>query len=89
MSCPAPRHILLAACLALLASPAAAFAQGNVAAERNEYAAWLAESPISPMAAVAHRQVGSGLTIGPAGSDVPAPGLALHRLTASGAAQLE
>ena len=61
-----------------------------MAAERAEYLAWLAESPISPMAAVAHRQVGGGLTIGPAGSDIPAPGLAPHRLTAaSGVPQLE
>ena len=90
MTCPARRHLLLAASLALLASPAAASAQGSLAAERSEYATWLAESPISPMAAVAHRPVGSGLTIGPAGSDIPAPGLAAHRLTvSSGAAWLE
>ena len=89
MPCRFPRRVLLASCLALLESPAAV-AQGNLAAERNEYAAWLAESPISPMAAVAHRPVGSGLTIGPANSDIPAPGLATHRLTVtSGAAQLE
>ncbi|MGH7585792.1 MAG: DUF1684 domain-containing protein [Gemmatimonadales bacterium] len=90
MPCPVQRRILLAAWLASLATPAAALAQGGLPAERIEYAAWLAESPISPMAAVAHRTVGRGLTIGPAGSDIPAPGLATHRLTvASGAARLE
>ena len=90
MTCPTPRRLVVASLVALLAPSAAAFAQGDLALERREYARWLAESPISPMAAVAHRPVGSGVTIGDAGSDIPAPGLPPHRLAVSaGAAQLE
>jgi hypothetical protein len=89
MPCPVPLRAV-ASILALLAPWSPALAQGDLSAERRDYAHWLAESPVSPMAAVAHRPVGSGFTLGDAESDFPAPGLPPHKLTvASGAARLQ
>ncbi len=43
-------------------------------------------SPVSPAAAVAHRPIGEGVTIGPERADLPVAGLAEHRLTRAGGA---
>ncbi len=65
--------------LVLLATPA--WSQSPVDAERAEFARWLARAPNSPAAALTHRAVGEGVTLGPPEADVPLPGVALHRLT--------
>ena len=78
--------------LALLAAiaPVAVEAQDAVTRDRAEFIRWLETSPLSPAAAVAHRPIGDGVTLGPAGADLPVAGLAEHRLTrAGGAAALE
>ena len=49
--------------------------------EREEFAAWLAASPISPLAAVAQQPVGPGVTLGPEGADIPIPGVPDARVT--------
>jgi hypothetical protein len=74
--------------LAMLA-PATALGQtsggGDVARERDEYAAWLATAPNSPLAAVAQQPIGSGLRLGPADADIPLAGLGEHRVSERGA----
>lgn len=47
---------------------------GALAMERARYAEWLATSPTSPMAAVAMRRIGAGVTLGPDTADIPLPG---------------
>ncbi len=79
----------LPALLALLA-PVAVEAQDAVTRDRAAFTRWLETSPLSPAAAVAHRPIGDGVTLGPARADLPVAGLAEHRLTrAGGAAALE
>lgn len=56
-----------------------------LARERADYAAWLARDPGSPWAARALQPIGTGLTLGPPGSDIELPGLALHRVREDGA----
>lgn len=51
-----------------------------VAAERAGYRNWLVTSPNSPYAVVAHRRIGTGLTLGPAGTEVPLEGVARHEV---------
>src|SRR5512134_2811541 len=80
------------AVLALLAvvAPIAVEAQEAVVRDRGEFTRWLATSPVSPAAAVAHRPIGDGVTLGPEGADLPVTGVVEHRLTRSGgAARLE
>lgn len=85
---PRPRHALLALLAVLV--PSVAAAQDAVTRERAEFTRWLATSPVSPAAAVAHRPVGEGLTLGPDRADLPVAGLPEHRLTrAAGAVSLE
>lgn len=71
--------------LALLA-PLAVEAQDAVTRDRAEFTRWLETSPLSPAAAVAHRPIGDGVTLGPAGADLPVAGVAEHRLTRAGGA---
>ncbi len=74
--------------LALLAivAPVPVEAQDPVTRDRAEFTRWLETSPLSPAAAVAHRPIGDGVTLGPAGADLPVGGLAEHRLTRAGGA---
>jgi thiol-disulfide isomerase/thioredoxin len=58
----------------------------DIAQERADYLNWLRSAANSPLAALAQRPVGDGLTLGPAGSDIPLPGLERHRLIREGAA---
>lgn len=44
-------------------------------ADRDEYAAWLATAPTSPLRAVALQPIGAGLTLGPADAEIPLPAL--------------
>ncbi|HXG45845.1 MAG TPA: DUF1684 domain-containing protein [Gemmatimonadales bacterium] len=74
----------VAVAVALGAPPAGGLAAQlplDLARERAECAVWLASSPISPYAAVALQPLGGGITLGPANTDVPAPGLGRVRLT--------
>jgi hypothetical protein len=48
-------------------------AAGTLQRERGDLAAWLAEAPLSPFAAVALHPVGLGLTIGEPPADIPLP----------------
>jgi len=57
----------------------------DVKRERVEYAGWLATAPASPFRALGQYPIGRGITIGPAGADVPLAGLALFRLEEKGA----
>jgi hypothetical protein len=62
------------------------FAQTSaaVAKERGELVRWLSTSPISPFRAVAQAPLGGGVTLGPAGSDVPLAGVPRHVATELG-----
>jgi uncharacterized protein (DUF1684 family) len=56
--------------------PADIGAQGTVGPierERGDLAAWLAEAPLSPFAAIALHPIGTGLTIGDSPADIPVP----------------
>ena len=66
----------------LSALPAAAQLPPELARDRADFAAWLAEAPVSPLAAVAQQPVGGGIRLGPADADVPLAGVAEHRVTA-------
>jgi len=52
----------------------------EIARERAEYGRWLAQSPVSPRAAVAQAPIGEGLSLGPETSDVPLAGVGAHRI---------
>lgn len=56
----------------------------RLAAERRDLATWLRTHPQSPAAAVAHQPIGTGLTLGPAGTDLPLPGLPRHEVRPDG-----
>jgi hypothetical protein len=71
---------------AVLAAPAVLRAQAPSAIlrERDEYVAWLATAPNSPLAAIAQQPIGDGLRLGPAGSDIPLAESTEHRVTETG-----
>jgi hypothetical protein len=71
---------------AVLAAPALLPAQAPPAfvRERDEYADWLATAPNSPLAAIAQQPIGTGLRLGPPGSDIPLARLPEQRITGSG-----
>ena len=77
------RGLVIAAAL-VAPAPLLAQAPSAVLQERDEYAAWLATAPNSPLAAIAQQPIGDGLRLGPPGSDIPLAGLAEHRLTETG-----
>jgi uncharacterized protein (DUF1684 family) len=52
-----------------------------VAGERADFVAWLVSAPNSPARAIARQPIGSGLTLGPAGTDLPLDGVAEHRFS--------
>ena len=66
--------------LVLLASTLAAQTPPHVAMERSGYVAWLKTGPNSPLSAVARQIVGDGLRLGPAGADIPLPGIDEYRV---------
>jgi uncharacterized protein (DUF1684 family) len=58
------------------AFPAGVSAQGGAATlerERGDLAAWLADAPLSPFAAIALHPIGIGLTIGDSAAEIPLP----------------
>ena len=81
-------HPVKVALLAALtcAPPVAAQAVGDVARERADFAAWLANAPTSPLAAIAQQPIGDGLRLGPPDADVPLEGIPEHRVLARGGA---
>lgn len=76
----------LGACYAAMfvATVAAAQTPPDIARERADYLRWLTTAPNSPLFAVAQQPVGAGVALGPAGADIPLPGLGQHRLIARG-----
>jgi hypothetical protein len=71
--------------LILLASGLAAQTPPDLAMERSGYLAWLKKAPNSPLAAVAQQKVGDEIRLGPAGADIPLPGIEEYRVSPSGA----
>jgi uncharacterized protein DUF1684 len=71
---------------AVLAAPALLPAQAppGFVRERDEYAEWLATAPNSPLAAIAQQRIGTGLRLGPPGSDIPLARLPEQRITGTG-----
>lgn len=62
----------------------------DLAAERASYAEWLTTSSGSPFAVLAQRNMGAGVTLGPASADVPLDGVRPARVTEqNGTAVLE
>ena len=80
------RLTLLVLAGSLATYPLAAQAPVEVARERAEYIAWLTDSPVSPLAAIAQQPIGAGLRLGPQDADVPLDDVADHRLTERGGA---
>lgn len=81
------RKAVLAFLVALVRIPnASAQAAPDMARERADFAAWLAASPTSPLAAIAQQPIGGGLRLGPDDSDVPLAGVAEHRVAQRGGA---
>lgn len=71
----------------LLLLPAALQSQGipaDLAEERASFARWLATDPLSPGNAIARREVGTGIVVGPDSADIPLSGVAEHRVTERG-----
>jgi uncharacterized protein DUF1684 len=68
----------------LLVLPPALAAQAippDLAQERARFSAWLSSDPLSPHNAVARREIGDGLVLGPASADIPLAGVAEHRVS--------
>ena len=68
----------------LLLLPAAVWSQAipaDLAEERASFSRWLATDPVSPANAIARRDVGSGLLLGPDSADIPLPGVPEQRVT--------
>jgi hypothetical protein len=64
------------------AAPRRAAAQSRAAVEqeRRDFAAWVADAPLSPRRAVGVFPLGDGLTLGPASAAIPLAGVAAGRL---------
>lgn len=68
---------------ALLAFAVPLMAQGtpsDLAQERSRFASWLLSDPTSPTHAIARREIGSGLVLGPENGDIPLAKLPEHRV---------
>jgi Protein of unknown function (DUF1684) len=68
----------------LLLLPAALRAQSaptDLAEERASFSQWLMTNPVSPRNAIARREIGTGLLLGPDTADIPLPGVAQQRVT--------
>jgi hypothetical protein len=73
----------LAVTAGLLCFPTPVVAQGipsDLAEERARFAQWLLSDPFSPAHAVARREIGAGLRLGPPTADIPLAGVAEHRV---------
>lgn len=58
-----------------LVLPAGLRAQDDLARDRADFQTWLAGSPTSPLRAMAHQRIESGLTLGTTNTDIALPGL--------------
>ena len=56
----------------------------DLAQERARFSHWLSHDPRSPQNAIARREIGNGLVLGPASADIPLAGVAEHRVTEGG-----
>jgi len=68
----------------LLLLPAALQAQSaptDLSEERASFSHWLMTNPVSPRNAIARREIGTGLLLGPDTADIPLPGVAQQRVT--------
>lgn len=74
--------------LLFLTSTLVAQAPSDLDRERADYLAWLRTAPVSPLAALAHQQVGDSVRLGPAGADIPLTGIAQHKIFPSQGALL-
>jgi hypothetical protein len=82
-------HRYVRALLVLVCPGLPVAAQGipaDLAAERATYAEWLTTSSRSPYAVLAQRNIGPGVTLGPASADVPLDGVRPARVTEQGGA---
>jgi hypothetical protein len=70
--------------LTLHSPPLTAQVPADLQRERAEFAAWLATAPLSPYAAIAQQPVGSGITLGPAASDIPLDSVPATRVVEEG-----
>ena len=79
------RGVRLAAALLTVATPLSGQATPrDLAQERARFARWLHDDSTSPRHALARRDIGSGLVLGPAEADIPLAGLAEHRVSEGG-----
>lgn len=76
----------LAAILLLPLSALRAQTPPDLVRERADYRQWLTTSATSPLKAMARQPVGNGLSLGPADSDIPLPGIEDHRVLPAGKA---
>jgi hypothetical protein len=79
--CRTLRTVRVAAGLLLL--PAAVWSQSiprDLAEERAAFSHWLMTNPVSPRSALARREIGAGILIGPDSGDIPLSGVAPQRL---------
>jgi uncharacterized protein (DUF1684 family) len=79
---PARAHAVGLAWALLLPSGAVQAQRADIIArERADFVTWLQSAPNSPARAVARQPVGSALTLGPAGSDLPLEGVTSQQLS--------
>jgi hypothetical protein len=71
---------LTAVLLVLPPTLAAQAIPADLAQERARLSVWLSSDPLSPHNAVARREIGAGLVLGPASADIPLAGVAEHRV---------
>ncbi len=72
---------LVAGLLLLPAALRAQSAPNDLAEERASFSQWLMTNPVSPRNAIARREIGTGLLLGPDTADIPLPGMAPQRVT--------
>jgi hypothetical protein len=76
------RAARLAAVLLPLTAPLSAQATpSDLARERSRFSWWLLYDETSPTHALARREIGGGLSIGPENADIPLPDVAEHRVS--------
>jgi hypothetical protein len=67
----------------LVALPPVVSAQAvpaDLAQERARFSQWLSHDALSPRNAIARREIGAGLVLGPASADIPLAGVAEHKV---------
>jgi len=72
---------LVVTLLALAAPLSAQAIPSDLAQERTRVTSWLLNDPTSPTHALARREIGGGLVLGPASGDIPLGGVPEHRVS--------